>query len=321
MTAYVIRRAIIGVIILILVTMIVFLFVRLLPGDPLIVYMAGYDINRVNSIGPEQYQAMLHLWGLDRPIPVQYIDWLGHILRGDMGKSIKLQENISVLIAERMPRTAYIGIITFIIGTVGGIFVGIICALRRGSWMDNVLTTISNIGMTIPTFWLGILLMYFLAYKMGWLPTSGWTNPFEDFWMSTRQLIMPILSVALGSIAGLARLTRSCMLEVMRADYVRTAWAKGLQERVIVVRHQIKNAIIPIVTALGGALGGILGGSVFIETVFAIPGMGRLMTTAIFDQDYQIVQAGVLLFGAIIIFSNLAVDIAWGWLDPRIRLA
>jgi peptide/nickel transport system permease protein len=321
MTAYIIRRAIIGVIILILVTMIVFLFMRLLPGDPLIVYMAGYDINRVNSVGPAQYQAMLHFWGLDRPIPVQYIDWLGKIFRGDMGKSIKLQEDIGVLIAERMPRTAYIGIITFIIGTVGGIVVGIICALRRGSWMDNVLTTISNIGMTIPTFWLGILLIYFISYKLGWLPTSGWTNPFEDFWMSTKQLIMPILSVAVGSIAGMARLTRSCMLEVMRADYVRTAWAKGLQERVIVVRHQLKNAIIPIVTVLGGALGGILGGSVFIETVFAIPGMGRLMTTAIFDQDYQIVQAGVLLFGAIIIFSNLAVDIIWGWLDPRIRLA
>jgi peptide/nickel transport system permease protein len=321
MTAYIIRRAIIGVIILLIVTMLVFLFVRLLPGDPLIVYMASFDINRQTSISQENYQNLLHIWGLDKPIPVQYYDWLVKILHGNLGKSIKLQEDIGVLIKERMPRTAYIGIITFIIGVVGGTLAGIVCALRRGSWMDNTITTLANIGMTMPTFWLGILLMYFFAYKLGWLPTSGWTNPFEDFWMSTKQLIMPILSVSIGSIAGLARLVRSCMLEVMRADYVRTAWSKGLQERVIVVRHQIKNAMIPVVTALGGALGGILGGSVFIETVFAIPGMGRLMTSGVFDQDYQIVQAGVLIFGGIIIFSNLIVDIAWGWMDPRIRYA
>jgi peptide/nickel transport system permease protein len=301
----------------------VFLLVRLLPGDPLMVYMGQFSVGTSGAtrIGPEEYQALVHKYGLDRPIPVQYIDWLGKILKGDFGKSVTVGEDIGTLIAQRMPRTAYIGIISFLIGTIGGSITGIICALRRGSWMDNTLTTLSNIGMTIPTFWLGILLMYFLSYKLGWLPTHGWTSPFDDFAKSTRQLIMPILAISVGSVAGLARLVRSCMLEVMRADYVRTAWAKGLKERVIVVRHQIKNAMIPVVTALGGALGAILGGSVFIETVFAIPGMGRLMTSAIFDYDYQVVQAGVLLFGGIIIFSNLIVDIAWGWMDPRIRLA
>jgi peptide/nickel transport system permease protein len=263
----------------------------------------------------------MHQYGLDRSLPVQYWDWLTDIFRGDMGKSITQGQNISLLIADAMPRTAYIGVITFVIGTFGGIFVGIICALRRGSWMDNTLTTISNIGMTIPTFWLGILLMYFFSVQLGWLPTHGWVNPWDDFWESTRRLIMPILAVSVGSIAGMARLVRSCMLEVMRTDYVRTAWAKGLRERVILIRHQIKNAMIPVITALGGALAGILGGSVFIETVFAIPGMGRLTITGIFDYDYQVVQATVLIFGFIIIVSNLIVDIAWGWLDPRIRLA
>jgi peptide/nickel transport system permease protein len=322
MTAYIIRRVIIGVIILLIVTMLVFLLVRLLPGDPLMVYMGQFSVGTsATRIGPEEYKALVHKYGLDRPIPVQYVDWLGKILKGDLGKSVTVGEDIATLIAERMPRTAYIGIITFLIGTIGGSFVGIICALRRGSWMDNTLTTLSNIGMTIPTFWLGILLIYLFSYKMHWFPTHGWTSPFDDFWKSSSQLIMPILAISVGSVAGLARLVRSCMLEVMRTDYVRTAWAKGLQERVILVRHQLKNAMIPVVTALGGALGAILGGSVFIETVFSIPGMGRLMTTAIFDYDYQVVQAGVLLFGAIIIFSNLIVDIAWGWLDPRIRLA
>jgi peptide/nickel transport system permease protein len=321
MIAYTIRRAIIGIIILLIVTMLVFLLVRLLPGDPLVVYLGQSFTQNTARIGPEQYEALKHKWGLDRPIPVQYIDWLGKLVRGDLGKSITVQEDIATLIAQRMPRTAYIGIIVFIFANVGGIFVGIVCALRRGTWMDNTLTTIANIGMTIPVFWLGYLLMYLFSAKLGWLPTSGWVNPFENFWESCRHLIMPMACIAVGSIAGLARLVRSCMLEVMGADYVRTAWAKGLAERVIVVRHQIKNALIPVVTALGGALGGILGGSVFIETVFAIPGMGLLMTNAIFDQDYQVVQAGVLIYGAIIIFSNLAVDIAWGWMDPRIRLA
>jgi peptide/nickel transport system permease protein len=288
MTAYVIRRVIIGLIILLIVTMLVFLLVRLLPGDPLMVYMGQFSVGTgTNRIGPEEYQALKHKYGLDRPIPVQYIDWLGKIFRGNLGKSVTVGEDIGTLIAERLPRTAYIGSITFIIGVVGGIFVGIVCALRRGSWMDNTLTTLSNIGMTVPVFWLGILLMYLFSYKLGWLPTHGWTSPWDDFGKSTRQLIMPILAMSVGSVAGLARLVRSCMLEVMRADYVRTAWAKGLQERVVVVRHQIKNAMIPVVTALGGAIGGILGGSVFIETVFAIPGMGRLMTSAIFDYDYR----------------------------------
>jgi peptide/nickel transport system permease protein len=319
MTAYIIRRVIVGCIILLLVTMIVFLFVRLLPGDPLIVYMASFDITQIQRIGEEEYQALLVKFGLDKPIPVQYIKWLGNIFRGDLGKSIKLQEDVTTLMAERMPRTAYIGSISMVIGTGLGILFGIIVALRRGTWTDNVITFLANLGMTIPQFWLGILLMFFLSYKLHWLPTSGWTNPFEDFWMSSKQLIMPIICLSVGGMAGMCRLTRSCMLEVMRQDYVRTAWAKGLREKLIVFRHQIRNAIIPIVTVLGGTIGAILGGSIIVETVFAIPGMGRLMVSGVFDQDYQIVQAGVILFGGIVIFSNLLVDIAWAWIDPRIR--
>jgi peptide/nickel transport system permease protein len=322
MTTYIIRRCIIGLIILLLVTMLVFLFIHLLPGDPLMIYLGNFNPTGANSFTIEQLDVLRHQYGLDRPLPVQYWDWLTHVVRGDLGESIAVRQPIGGLIKDAMPRTAYIGSIVFFIGLVGGVFTGIICAIRRGSWMDNTLTTLANIGMTIPVFWLGILFIYLFGLKLGWLPTFGWGGfPWEGFWNSTKHLIMPIAAIALGSVAGLARLVRSCMLEVMRTDYVRTAWAKGLRERVILVRHQIKNAMIPVVTALGTALAGILGGSVFIETVFAIPGMGRLLTTAIFDYDYQVVQAGVLIFGFIIIVSNLIVDIAWGWLDPRIRLA
>ena len=322
MVTYIIRRCVIGLIILLLVTILVFLFIHLLPGDPLMLYLGNFNPTGSGVLlGPEEYQALLHQYGLDRPLPVQYWDWFTDIFRGYLGESISVGQDIGSLIADAMPRTAYIGIISFTIVIIGGVSLGIICALRRGSWMDNTLTTLANIGMTVPTFWLAILLIYFFAVQLDWLPVYGWVNPWDDFAESTRRLIMPIIAMSVGGIGGFGRLVRSCMLEVMRTDYVRTAWAKGLSERVILVRHQIKNAMIPVVTALGGALAGILGGSVFIETIFAIPGMGRLITSAIFDYDYQVVQAGVLIFGFIIIFSNLLVDIAWGWLDPRIRLA
>ena len=320
MTAYIIRRVVIGLLILLLVTMLVFLLVRLLPGDPLMVNIGNYRMGgQMQTMTPEAHQLLLVQYGLDKPMPVQYWNWLTDVLRGKLGTSIGVGQDIGKLIKDVLPRTAYIGFILFIITTFGGIIVGIYCALRRGSWMDNTLTTIANIGMTVPTFWLGIMLLYIFGYKLGWFPLFGWVNPFKDFWGNCAHIVLPIASVALGGIAGMARLVRSCMLEVMRTDYVRTAWAKGLRERVIVTRHQIKNAMIPVVTVLGGTLGMILGGSVFIETVFSIPGMGRLMTQAIFAYDYQIVQAAALIFGAIVIFSNLIVDIAWGWLDPRIR--
>lgn len=320
MTAYIIRRIILGLLTLILVTMLVFLLVRLLPGDPVMRYMANFmGTGQQNIMTPEQHDAMLVRLGLDKSIPEQYWVWISRIFRGDLGESLGVQQPISKLISEVLPRTAYLGLWMFAVGTFGGILAGIYCALRRGSWLDNTITTIANIGMTVPVFWLGILLIYLFAYKLDWFPMFGWVEPWDNFWKSCSYVVLPVASVALGGVAGMARLTRSCMLEVMNTDYVRTAWAKGLRERVIVIRHQLKNAMIPVVTSLGGTLALILGGSVFIETVFTIPGMGRLMTTAIFDYDYQVVQATALIFGGIVIFSNLIVDIAWGWLDPRIR--
>ena len=238
MTAYIIRRVIIGLIILLLVTMIVFLFVRLLPGDPLIVYMAQFDIGAAQTIGEEEYQFLLKQFGLDKPIPVQYINWLGDIFRGDLGQSIKLQEDITALMADVMPRTAYLGAISMVIGTGLGVLFGIIVALRRGTWTDTIITLLANVGITIPQFWLGILLIYLFAHTLGWLPTHGWTPPLDDPWMHFKQIIMPVICLSVGGLSGMCRLTRSCMLEVMRQDYVRTAWAKGLREKLIVFRHR-----------------------------------------------------------------------------------
>jgi peptide/nickel transport system permease protein len=316
MTAYIVRRLLIGIIILLLVTVLVFIVMRLLPGDPLLLYLTQSNIS---GLDPDQLEEIRHKFGLDKPLPMQYIDWIGGVLRGDLGKSIILNQDVKYLISKRMPITIYLGVWSFAISAFLGITFGVICALRRGKWIDNLVTVIANLGITVPAFWVGILLIYLFSLKLHLLPTSGFTPPFEDFWLSTRKIIMPVFCLSLFSIASLTRQTRASMLEVVRQDYVRTAWAKGLKERVIVTRHIIKNAMIPVITILGLQVGLIFGGSVLIETVFNIPGMGRLLTEAVFGHDYQIVQAGVLLIALIVVLTNLFVDISYGWFDPRIR--
>jgi len=316
MTAYIIRRLMLGVIILLLVTLLVFLAMRLLPGDPLIIFISQ---SQVQMYSAEQLVELRQEYGLDRTLPVQYISWIGNILRGDMGKSILLGQDVGYLISKRLPVTIYFGVMSFIVSAFFGIIFGIICALRRGKWIDSVVTVLANIGITLPAFWVGILLMYLFSLMLHWLPTSGYVAPTESLGQSLRSAIMPVICLSLFSVASLTRQTRSAMLEVVRQDYIRTAWSKGLRERVIILRHTIKNAMIPVITILGLQVGLIFGGSVLIETVFNIPGMGRLMATSLFSHDYQIVQAGTLVIAVVVVLSNLMVDISYGWFDPRIR--
>jgi peptide/nickel transport system permease protein len=317
MTTYLIRRLLQGILILFIVTVLVFVVMRLLPGDPLSLYVSQKDIGQLT---PEQLEALHHQFGLDKPIPMQYVSWIGGVLHGDFGISIYYnQQRVSYLISSRLPITIHLGVLAFAISSVLGIFFGIICAIRRGSWIDNIVTFVANIGITVPTFWVGILLIYVFAMQLKWLPTTGYTSPFDDFWLGTKQLIMPVFCLSIPGIAGLARQTRSSMLEVVMQDYIRTAWAKGLHERIIILRHEIKNGLIPVITILGMQVGMVFGGSVLIETVFNIPGMGRLLTQSVFAHDFQIVQAGTLMVAGIVVVSNLIVDISYGWFDPRIR--
>jgi peptide/nickel transport system permease protein len=213
----------------------------------------------------------------------------------------------------------HLGILAFIIATIVGIPAGVLCAVRRGGWLDNLVTTLANIGITVPVFWLGILLIYVFALYFKWLPVMGYTSPFENFWLSTKQLIMPVFCLAVGPIAGNARQARSSMLEVIRKDYIRTAWSKGLRERAIILKHALKNGLMPVVTLSGMGVGTILGGAVLIEQVFNIPGIGRLTVTSVMNQDYPYVQAIALIMAISIVFSNLLVDISYGWLDPRVH--
>jgi peptide/nickel transport system permease protein len=318
MTAYIIRRLLTGILILFLVTIMVFFVMRLLPGDPLIIFL-GQSVQSGN-ISMNELEHLRVEYGLDKPIMVQYINWIkGIIFHGDLGTSIHYHEKVGKLMLERFPITLHLDVFALIIGTIGGILLGMIAAIRRGTWIDTIATFIANIGVTIFVPWLGLLLMYTFGLKLGWLPIAGYTSPFDNFWLSTKQAIMPVICLSITSLAIIARQMRSSMLEVIKQDYVRTAWSKGLRERVIIMRHVLKNSLIPIITLLGMAIGIVVGGSVLVETVFAIPGVGRLLVDSIFAQDYVVIQSATLIIAAIIITVNLLVDISYGWFDPRIR--
>ncbi len=319
MTTYIVRRLLIGLLIILLVTMIVFFVIRLLPGDPLIIYLGQQATS--GSITSVQLDELRHEYGLDKPIIVQYADWMNGLLHGDLGKSIYYHEDISTLLADRLPVTLVLGFTAFVFSTIFGILAGVLAAIRRGSWIDTVVTSLANIGVTIPVFWLGLLLMYFFGFKLNLLPIAGYVSPFSDPVEGIKTMIMPVICLGVTGLAGTARQTRSSMLEVIRQDFIRTAWSKGLRERIIIFRHALKISLIPVVTLMGIGVGLIFGGSVLVETVFAIPGLGRLLTQSIFAQDYTVIQSGTLVISAIIVFVNLIVDISYGWIDPRVRYA
>ncbi|MBN1188687.1 MAG: ABC transporter permease [Dehalococcoidales bacterium] len=317
MTNYIIRRLLMGILIIILVSLIIFFVIRLLPGDPLIIYMGQQAAQ--GQITEEQIEFLRHQFGLDKPIIVQYFNWINGIFHGDLGQSIYYHENVGSLLLDRFPLTLHLGLTSFVIANILGVALGIVAAIRRGTWIDTTVTAFANLGITIPVFWLGLLMMYIFGLKLGWLPIAGYTSPFDDIWLSTKQLIMPVACLAITSLAGTARQTRSSMLEVVRQDYIRTAWSKGLRERVVIFRHAVKISLIPVITLMGLGVGIVFGGSVLVETVFAVPGIGRLLATSIFNQDYTVIQSGTLVISVIIVAVNLIVDISYGWFDPRIR--
>ena len=317
MTAYIIRRLIMALFVIILISLIVFFMMRLLPGDPILMYMSQGDLM---NFDPDQVEILREELGLNRSMIVQYLDWMGDIiLHGDLGESLYYNRQVSDLITQRLPVTLHLGLLAFILSNILGILAGVLSAVKRGTKTDLFVTIGANFGITVPTFWMGILLIYIFSLKLGLLPVYGYTSPFDDFWQSTRQLILPVICLSLFPIGAIARQARSSMLEVTRQDYIRTARSKGLRERIVVIRHMLKNGLIPVVTLAGMQLSQILSGQVLIETVFNIPGMGRLAVDAVFGMDYQVVQAVVLLVAFMVVTANLLVDIAYGWIDPRIQ--
>jgi peptide/nickel transport system permease protein len=297
LAAFIIRRLIQTVIVIFLVSLITFMLLQMVPGDPVIAMLGGES-------SPEQIEALRKELWLDRPVIVQYVHWLTNALKGDLGQSIILDYSVSTIISERLPYTLYLSALAFVISPIIGIFLGAIGAIRRGSFLDPFISLFANTGVAIPIFWLAI---------------QGFTWPTDDLVRSIKTTIMPVICMAVPAVAVMARQTRSSVLEVIRQDYVRTAMAKGLTERRVVLKHVLKNALIPVVTLLGLQVRTLVGGAVLVETVFNINGMGRLIVSAGFGKDFPVLQATVLISALAVCLANLVVDVSYGWLDPRIK--
>jgi peptide/nickel transport system permease protein len=303
--------------VLIIITLLIFFIMRLMPGDPLLIYLTRSG--NLENMNFDQIEHLRVQYGLDKPLIVQYLNWVGGVFRGDFGESIIYKQSVGRLLRERFPVTLVLGFPALIISSVLGVASGIIAAIWRSKWPDKLVTPLSYLGLTIPVFWLGILMIYTFGLKLSWLPIAGYTSPFDNFGLSMRQLVMPVICLSVFGIAANARQMRSSMLEVIQQDYIRTAWAKGLPGRIVIIKHALKNSIIPVVTLIGFGVGIIFGGNVLVETVFTIPGIGFLATQSVLGSDYIVVQSITLLMSLIILTSNLLVDLSYAWLDPRIR--
>lgn len=302
MLYYIMRRLGHTVLVIFGISLISFFFLHL-SGDP-VGLMLPQDATR------EQLEAMRRTMGFDDPIALQYLRFLAAALQGDLGRSIYSGEPVAMLILERMPATLELAFTALALALVIAIPIGVLAAVKRGSLIDTASMLVALFGLSMPHFWLGIMFIMFFSVHLGWLPTSGRGG--------IEHLIMPAAALGLSLIALFARLTRSAMLEVLSQDYVRTARAKGLSERLVVGKHALKNALIPLVTVIGMEFGFLLGGAVIIESVFAWPGVGRLIVQAILDRDYPVVQAAVMFLAVIFVSMNLLVDLLYVWLDPNI---
>jgi peptide/nickel transport system permease protein len=311
MGTYAARRTLQIIPVIFLVSLIVFFVIRI-KGDPVLMLVPEWYTE-------EQVQEVRKAYGFDKPIHVQYLEFISRAFRGDFGRSFRNRQPAWDLVKEALPRTAELALAALIIGIIVSLPLGIISALRRNSLPDLFVTTLSVGGRSMPSFWLGIMLILVFAVTLKWLPVSGTGEVSgRPHW---QHLLLPALTLSTGLITTLTRLIRSSLLEVLREDYITTARAKGLAEWVIVLRHALRNALIPVVTVLGLNIAWLLGGAVIIEQVFAWPGMGRLMVQAIYARDNAIVQAGLLVSSLIIMASTLLVDLLYTFLDPRIRYA
>jgi len=298
--------------VVLLVTLITFGLMRLIPGD------VSAALGGVSST-PEQREQIRHNLGLDRPYYVQLVRWYADLARGDLGRSIFLGKGVTESTFERLPVSLSLSAYSLIITLLLGIVSGILAALRQNSWVDQAAMIFAMIGISLPNFWLGLMMIVLFSVHLGWLPTGGYVPFQEDFLGWLRTTTMPAISLALLQVGLLARITRSTMLEVLRQDYVRTARAKGLPNYLVVWKHALANALIPIVTVVGIIVSLLISGAVVTETVFSIPGVGQLLTSAILNRDYPMIQGGLLFVALLLVGINILVDIAYAWLDPRVR--
>ena len=311
MTQYVLRRLLLMVPVAFLVSVIVFALLRLAPGDPVLVY-AGEERD------PESLQELRVLYGLDRPLPIQYVVWLQHAAQGDLGRSLRTRQPVREAIVERLPATIELGLAAILLSVSVALAVGTISAIKRNSVVDLLATGITLGGVSLPNFFLGLILILVFGLAFRLLPPGGYVPFIEDPLGNLRRLILPAITLATASTAVNMRQIRSSLLDVFSQEYIRTARAKGLGERPVIVRHAMKNALIPVVTIVGLQVGAIIEGAIITETIFFWPGVGRLAVDSITGLDYPVVQAIVLVSALSFMLSTLAVDVLYAWLDPRI---
>lgn len=312
MGRYLLKRLGISVLVVFLVSVISFTLVHMLPGDPAVLALGS----EASDQDIETFRKEYHL---DRPAGEQYVLWIRDILHGDLGDSITYSRPVVTCLAERLPRTISIGLPALVISSVFGILCGIISAIRRGKLVDNLITFLSTIGLGAPQFWLGILGVYIFGMKLELLPLSGYVAPSEDFGQYLWYGAMPILILSFGLLASVSRQTRSNMLEVINQDYIRTARANGLVEKSVVYKHALKNALIPVITTIGLQVRVVVGGSLMVEQVFNIAGIGTLIVSAINGRDYMVVQGCVFVISVFIVLVNFVIDLLYGFVDPRVR--
>ncbi|MCC6174829.1 MAG: ABC transporter permease [Chloroflexi bacterium] len=292
----------------------VFLMLRLIPGDT-VDAMLGDD-----SLLSEEARADLRaLLGLDQPLPIQYARWLGRVLVGDLGRSLRTQQDVSGVIAQHLPVTLELAALSITLAVVVAVPLGVLSAVRSGSLVDLAARLVGMLGLSFPNFWLATLLILVASVYFRWLPPLIWVSPFDDLGRNLEQIVLPVLALGTSQIAVIMRQTRSAVLETMGQEYVRTAHAKGLAQGTVVRHHILQNAWIPIVTIVGVQAGHLLGGAVIVEQIFGLPGIGWMLINGIFQRDYTIVQASVVLLAVFFVFINLTVDLLYGKLDPRVR--
>ncbi len=308
MSKYIIRRLIQSVFILFAISVITFGIAKATPGGPF-----GFDDPDIGARIPEAMRKRYReVYGLDQPVPVQYLNWLRAALQGDLGVSYgSRNQNVSDILGRTWPISAQLGLIATSLALLFGVTLGIIAAVNHNTLTDYLTMFISVVGTTIPTFVLAIIAIVVFSVELRWFPVSGWGTP--------ERMVLPVFVLMLGPMAGVARYTRTSMLEVINLDFVRTAYAKGLTRRRVIIKHVIRNALIPVVTITGPILAGLLTGSFFVETMFSVPGMGGAFINAAANRDYPMIMANTMIYAALIVFLNLAVDVAYGIIDPRIR--
>ena len=317
MQAYIAKRCLLFIPTLLMATLLAFLLLRVIPGDPALVKLAG-ETGDSSFTQAELHDLQVKL-GTDKPLYVQYGKWVWGMLRLDFGQSMFFEEPVAEDLAAKFPITLELTVLALLIATIIAVPLGLLSAIKQDTPTDYIARIIAITGVALPNFWVGILIVYFLVLLFAWMPPLGYANLWEDPATNLQQFIFPALALGFFEMAFTARVTRSSMLEVCREDYTRTARGKGLAERVVILRHALKNALLPVVTVSGYQFGRLLAGTVVIENIFMVPGMGKLLVDSVFHRDYTEVQAIVMVITVSVLILNLLLDVVYGWLKPRIR--